>query len=266
MDRIRKCLIPWVWSSVDCIVYSTNVEIVEFIESVEDLICFMFDVAAAAVGFLDSYSVHRTNDGYQNELLLERLVLICASVILAHCNLHSACSILEDATYYHIEPLVERLQEYISINMETFLQNHMLDEFPDVLVKELAQFVKTRQIEKSPFSRSDSLMNQLLAKHAEWLAEHIPSDIVRTASSGSSRAEGIAVMTVKTTPKPPIATKTAHASKNSGKSLRRPPSGDDIFIMDNPKNSGHPASYQKPAVWASLRIPGSMWKPTFTPR
>ena len=149
--------------------------------------------------------------------------------------------------------------------METFLQNHMLDEFPDVLVEELAQYVKTRQLEKSPFSRSDSFMNQLLAKHAEWLVEHIPSDIVRTASSGSSRAEGIADMTGKTSLKPPIATKTAHASKNSGKSLRPPPSGDDIFFMDDQKNSGHPASDKKPVVWANLRIP-SMWKPTFTPR
>jgi hypothetical protein len=54
---------------------------------------------------------------------------------LAHCNLDNACSILEDATYYHIEPLVERLQEYIATNMEAFLESHMLDEISDILVK-----------------------------------------------------------------------------------------------------------------------------------
>ena len=191
---------------------------------------------------------------------MERLVLVCASVILARCNLHNACSILEDATYYHIEPLVERLQEYLATNMETFLESHMLDEISDPLVKQLEQFVRTRQLEKSPFTRSDSFVNQLMEKHAGWLGEL--DDIVRTASEEPSK-DGIPVMTI---PKPLLAMKPAFASQVSGNTLRRSPSGDDIFVMDEPEKPVHPSSYKAPPVLASSQFLSPIWKPMSTPR
>lgn len=188
--------------------------------------------------------------------------MICASVILARCNLHNACYILEDATYYHIEPLVERLQEYIATNMEAFLETHLLDDISDPLIKQLAQFIKIRQLEKSPFTRSDSFVNQLLTKHAGWLAGLVlPGNIVRTASEEPFKADGIPVIT---TPKPPLAMKPS--SQISGNTLRRSPSGDDIFIMDEPEKSGHPSSYKGPHVLASSQFLSPIWKHISTPR
>jgi hypothetical protein len=153
--------------------------------------------------------------------------------------------------------------------MEAFLQGHMLDEISDILVKQLAQFVKARQLEKSAFSRSEFFVNQLLTKHAEWLAgQVIPVDIF---SDGSPKAHGsgnkiFPAIPVKTTQTTLVAMKTLPVSQSSGNILRRPRSGDDIFVMDEPESSGHPVSYKKPTAMASSSVPPPTWKPTSAPR
>ncbi|KDR81018.1 hypothetical protein GALMADRAFT_241641 [Galerina marginata CBS 339.88] len=235
--------------------------VLDFVNSVENLLQFMFDVLAAA-----------------NELLLDRLVLLCSSVILIHSNISNACYVLADATHYHVQPLVEKLQEYISANMESFLESHILDEIPYSLVKQLAKFVMQRQIEKSPFSRSDAFVKYVLAKHAEWLAsEDIPEPIVRSVGKGGLGSSRKDFSGVKLSPPTP-SKKVAQNSPLSGSSrqaqilspqrmLRRPPSGDEIFMMDvnDAPSTSMPASdvpttfslpsVSSPPVWKAHGVP-----------
>ncbi|PSR72203.1 hypothetical protein PHLCEN_2v11910 [Hermanssonia centrifuga] len=137
-------------------------ETLDFISSVEELLEFMFEVMAAA-----------------NELLLDRLVLICSSVILKRVNVSNVCSILSEATYYNALPLVRSLQGYIAQIMETLLESKMLDDLSADLIKQLSASVRQAQARKSPLSRSNSLANAAMEKYSEWLSlQDIPQPIV----------------------------------------------------------------------------------------
>lgn len=126
--------------------------------------------------------------GPQNELLLDRLVLICSFVILKRVTVTNACSILAEASQFDAVPLIRQLQRYISINLETLLEVHMLDDLPIDLVKQLSTFIRTEQEIKSPVSRSGVLTNNALEANKAWLAlQDIPTPIVRTSTS---RIEG----------------------------------------------------------------------------
>jgi hypothetical protein len=198
----------------------------------------------------------------QNELLLDRLVLLCSSVILAHVNVNNACFVLSESTHYQVQPLVEKLQEYISVNMETFLESRLLDDIPYSLVKQLSKFVRQRQMEKAPFSRGSMFVDKAMRKHAEWLAlQDIPETIVRSvsASAAATRCGGGSMMrkegsgnggvspptltpvVKKAVQKLAMTTSSFGSASNSNSNsslqmprvLRRPPSGDDIFMMDD---------------------------------
>ncbi|KAF8886288.1 hypothetical protein BD779DRAFT_1673218 [Infundibulicybe gibba] len=60
----------------------------DFVQSLEELLDFMFNVIAAA-----------------NEFLVDRLILLCSDVILQYANIHTACYILAEATHFHAQQL-----------------------------------------------------------------------------------------------------------------------------------------------------------------
>lgn len=122
---------------------------------------------------------------FQSELLLDRLMLLCSETILQHLNICNVCSILSDATHFHASQLVGSLQGYMARNMETLLESRMLDDLSTALIKQLSMFVRARQAEKLPFTRSGQLIAEALKKHAAWLElQDIPQPIVRTAARG----------------------------------------------------------------------------------
>ncbi|KAJ3515702.1 hypothetical protein NLJ89_g1583 [Agrocybe chaxingu] len=228
--------------------------VLDFIHSLDELLRFMFDVLAGA-----------------NELLLDRLVLLCSSVILTYINIHNACFVLAEATYYHAHSLVEKLQEYISINMETFLEGRILDEISYALVKQLAKFTRLRQTEKSPFARSDEFLKEMLKKHADWLElQDFPETIVKLVSKGPLKKDNS-----WTKISPTLSAKASFpkmSPTNSPKitppglsSLPVPP-GDDIFMMDDPEQplpSACPEATAPPPVVAP---PRPVWKAHGAPR
>lgn len=152
------------------------------------------------------------------------------------------------------------MQEYIAINLDSFLQGHLLDDVPYVLIKHLARFVKGRQVEKSPFSRSDGFADEMLHKHAAWLeGQDIPSTIVKTITTRPFKTDRSKL--------PPFPAKVVQKDSftsptNYGTALRRLPSGDEIFCMDE-QESGQLTS-SKEAL--SAPNPPPIWKPTSTPR
>ena len=117
----------------------------------------------------------------KSELLLDRLMLVCSTVILKFVTINNVCSVLTDAAYYHSDVLVERLEHYMACNMETLLESHMLEDLQFSLVKRLATYVRSLQSIKQPYTRSNELVDKAMEKHADWLAlQDFPTPIVRS--------------------------------------------------------------------------------------
>ncbi|KAG6840585.1 hypothetical protein C0991_005725 [Blastosporella zonata] len=241
-------------------------ESLEFANTVDEVLELMFDIMAAA-----------------NELLLDRLVLLCSVVILQHVNIHNACFILADATYLHAEQLIDRIQSFVTVNMEVFLETGMLDDIPAYLVKQLAQFARQKQIEKSSVSRSDEFAKQALERHADWLAlQDFPVPFGRS-NQGIPRKESAILKMARTGPNDsPHQSPRVHPqqspSTQSQRDLRRPSSNDDIFamdeadnlpsrILDQPRLSLSAATPSSPAaLTASTSTATPIWKAASTPR
>ena len=196
----------------------------------------------------------------QNELLLHRLVLVCSEIILRHVNVNNACFILAEATHYHVAPLVESLQGYIAVNMETFLESRMLDDLSPDLVTELATFARKKQVQRLRLDELDAQVARLMAAHADWLAMAdvaepvIPSNRARKDSAKMSPSAS-----TKTLRKPP-------SSPTLGAQVQVSTIGgnDDIFEMDDaipPFNMGAPPPPPPPPA-SSSRV----WKTSNAPR
>lgn len=165
---------------------------------------------------------------------------------------------------------MERLQSFLAVNLESFLGSRLLDEIPYALVKQLSKYIKERQLDKSPFSRSDIFANELLVKHADWLQEiDIPQTIVRTVNASSFRREPSGAGNLKISPPTPAKTpqRPSHPKVvlSSSPTLRRLPSDDDIFQMDEPETTTE-AQTPVPALSPSVPQSKPMWKPQSTQR
>ncbi|KAI6124137.1 hypothetical protein EDD16DRAFT_1562681 [Pisolithus croceorrhizus] len=114
-----------------------------FLESADDVVEFMFRIVAAAV----------------DELLLDRLVLLCSQVILGFLNPYNACYLLTDAIYYNAVDLVKGIENYMTVNLE---------------IASSAGYTRSDRREKSPLDAME--------KHREWLAnQDIPEPLVSSS-------------------------------------------------------------------------------------
>ncbi|KAI9453100.1 hypothetical protein BJY52DRAFT_1290801 [Lactarius psammicola] len=186
-------------------------ERLDFIETVDQLLDLLFDVMSAA-----------------NELLLDRLLLICSSILVKYVTINNISSIYMEAASLHCEPLMGSLHQYMSVNMETLLEARLLDDLPPRLVRQLASAVRGYQAAKSPFSRMQLPVNLAAAVHAhhDWLAEQdIPGPIVRSQPRSQLK------LSPKASRKPSLPT-----SLGSKPTLPRTPllsnTGEDLFAMD----------------------------------
>ncbi|KZT25316.1 hypothetical protein NEOLEDRAFT_1065494 [Neolentinus lepideus HHB14362 ss-1] len=229
----------------------------DFVNSVDDLLEFAFELVAAA-----------------SELLLDRLILICSSVILRHININNACYILTDASHYNAHSLVRSIQGYMAVTLETLLESCMLDDLRPDLIKQLSKFVRDQQLNKSPVTRSNRLVNAALEKNAGWLTlQDFPQPIVRS-NKGPLRDS------VKLSPPGPTRM-TRQLSGSESPLLRpslpstsspRPPKSsigpDEIFMMDDSESESPTEPVGLPADLAaaiaepisSIRTLGG-WKP-----
>ncbi|KAI5895724.1 uncharacterized protein SCHCODRAFT_02620198 [Schizophyllum commune H4-8] len=215
----------------------------DFAHNVDELIDFIFEVISAA-----------------NELLLHRLVLVCSEIILRHVNVNNACFILAEATHYHVAPLVESLQGYIAVNMETFLESRMLDDLSPDLITELATFVRQKQVQRLRLDELDAQVARLMAAHADWLATQdvaepiIPSNRARKDSAKMSPSASTKIL--RKPPSSPTLGAQVLTSSASG--------NDDIFEMDDavpPFNIGAP-----PPPATTPASSSRVWKTPNAPR
>ncbi|KAJ7766843.1 hypothetical protein B0H16DRAFT_1522600 [Mycena metata] len=214
----------------------------EFARSVDELLEFMFDVMAAA-----------------NELLLDRLVLLCSAVILKWTDINNACYILTDASHFHAQQLVQSVQGYMAANMETLLESRMLDELTPALVKQLSRFVARKQAEKSPKVRSNYIVDRAMAIHADWVALQDWPEPIIPSSRFPARRDAI--------PPSPDSSKrrrsrTASLSNSPVIAAQASPAIDDIFEMDDTETIV--PSVAVDSVGSTSAIP--VWKASSAPR
>ncbi|KAG0701289.1 hypothetical protein DFH29DRAFT_927750 [Suillus ampliporus] len=187
-------------------------ESLDFVEGIDDVLSFMFSVISAA-----------------NELLLDRLMLLCSQVILKHLDAYNACYLLTDATHFNATHLVERLQSYIAANLEMMLEGRMLEDLDPSVVRQLSEHICSAQTTKSLVSRSNLLANEALQKYAEWLAQQdipVVFEPVDRPRIYRDSPKLLAPGPMRTYPM------SAHPAADSGKAADTGLSGDELFAMD----------------------------------
>ena len=191
--------------------------------------------------------------------MLDRLVLVCSSIILEHVNVQNACYVVNDASFFNAKQLVNRLHMYMIANLEAFLEQRMLDDVPHRLVKHLAVFARKKQAEKSPMSRTTVLFDTLKEKYAQWLTEEdFPEPIIR---SSRPQGRGVNIATKRSMLSLSGPADSSDVFSMTQRTIRRPPSGEEIFIMDEADGS-RTASGAPPAPPSKAGV----WKPHLAPR
>lgn len=201
-------------------------ESLDFVQGVDDVISFMFSVLSAA-----------------NELLLDRLMLLCSQVILKYLDVYNACYLLTDATHINATHLVERLQSYITANLEMMLEGRMLEDLDPSVVRQLAEYIRSAQMTKSPISRSNLLANEALRKHAEWLGQQDLPVVFEPVDRSQVRRDSPKPMRTR-----PISSLAVHPAADSRKAADAGPSGDELFAMDEVASSVITPNHPVPAV------------------
>ena len=123
---------------------------------------------------------------------------------------------------------------------------------------DLATFARRKQAEKSPRSRTTTVVDAAMEKHAQWLAlEDIPGPIVslnwaqvNTASKKSKMPLGS--IATPSSPESPLGIAIPQ------RTIRRLPSGGDIFMMDDadgPMTAEVSTSSGKTPIWKPHSVP-----------
>ncbi|KAL5530926.1 hypothetical protein ACEPAG_3802 [Sanghuangporus baumii] len=210
-------------------------DVLNFVQSVDDVIEFLFEVMDAA-----------------GELLLDRLLLVCSSVILQFLNINNACAILSDASHFNAKQLVSSVHGYLARNLETLLESRMLDDLPVHLLRQLAEFIRVRQSEKLPVTRSGMMVEKALEIWKDWLSlQDIPQPIIpgRKSYAGHIRhspklsPEMIAATSKRNRRTTAVQPSTSYSPPQDLRHPITPPSApiqdaveagsDDIFVMDD---------------------------------
>ncbi|KAL0581915.1 hypothetical protein V5O48_000145 [Marasmius crinis-equi] len=233
-----------------------------FADSVDDVLEFLFEVISVA-----------------NELLLSPLILLTSQMILKFLHTSNACYILSEATHYNIQPLIASVQGYIAADLETFLENKMLEVLAPSIVKQLSVFVRTKQEEKAQFVRGGGNSSGLMEKWKDWLMqEDIPFVIVPSVASRKKvRERRISHANKLSPPSPSIMPSLVRKSRDTGLPDRSPffkghspkeeaSGGDDLFDMDGldigppsvPPTSPPQSSPGPVPAWKASSVPRSV--------
>ena len=101
--------------------------------------------------------------GVANELMLDRLSQICQLVIGKFVNTRNISHLLNEISTCSVTSFKDVGLEYICLQLESMLENHLLDGLDEDLIHELDEVVRDNQLCCLPFARSgraDMLMHE----------------------------------------------------------------------------------------------------------
>lgn len=92
--------------------------------------------------------------GVANELMLDRLSQICQQVIGRFINTRNISHYLNAISPCAVSEFKDAGLEYICLQMESMLENHLLDDLDEDLMLELDEVVRDNQLAQHPFAKS----------------------------------------------------------------------------------------------------------------
>ncbi|GJN71966.1 hypothetical protein PLICBS_006037 [Purpureocillium lilacinum] len=205
--------------------------------------------------------------GVANELMLDRLSQICQSLIGKFVTTRNIANLLNEISACSVSEFKDVGLEYICLQLECMLENHLLDGLDDDLVVELDEVVRGNQLARLPFAKSgraDALLHDKYPDLAIDIDEERRRRVKEMAFKLSQREDdrklssswkarvGSLDESMIGTPTPDRARPRSRASRNEpfSPSLRPKESqGDMIFDMED-DDTAKPTS---PASLASVR-------------
>ncbi|KAK6599025.1 BTB/POZ domain-containing protein [Botrytis cinerea] len=110
-----------------------------------------------------------------NELMIDRLSQICQHVLGRFVTTRNVCNIVNAIAPCSIIELKHAGLEYMCLQLESMLENHLLDDLDEELVLELDEVVRDNQLHCLPFAKSGRADLDLHEKYPE-LAEDIDEE------------------------------------------------------------------------------------------
>lgn len=89
-----------------------------------------------------------------NELMLDRLSQICQKIMGKFVNTRNISSLLNEISPCAVTEFKDAGLEYICLQVETMLENHLLDDLEEDLLLDLDEVVRENQLAQFPFVRS----------------------------------------------------------------------------------------------------------------
>ncbi|KAI1410503.1 hypothetical protein F5Y13DRAFT_74927 [Hypoxylon sp. FL1857] len=110
-----------------------------------------------------------------NELMLDRLSQICQKAIGRFVTTRNVSNLLNAISPCSVTEFKDKGLEYICLQMESMLENHLLDDLDEDLLLELDEVVRDNQLARCPFARSGRA-DLLLHERNPELAEDIDEE------------------------------------------------------------------------------------------
>ncbi|KAI0898829.1 hypothetical protein F4806DRAFT_455728 [Annulohypoxylon nitens] len=110
-----------------------------------------------------------------NELMLDRLSQICQKLIGRFVTTRNISHLLNAISPCSVTEFKDKGLEYICLQMESMLENHLLDDLDEDLLVELDEIVRDNQLARCPFARSGRA-DLLLHERNPQLAQDIDEE------------------------------------------------------------------------------------------
>lgn len=181
-------------------------------------------------------------------------MLICSEIILRFADVTNICYILTEASHFNALALVDKVQEYMSANMETLLESRMLDVLSPFLMKQLSLFVQKRQSARMPVQRTGSIVARAMGQYGGWLAmQDIPQPVL--PSTRLRKNSGRVSLQESRTPASPRQSLPGPSPVLHTQATNLASTSDDVFTMDEMDlNSSHVTAAVQPMAWKASSI------------
>ncbi|KAF7559076.1 hypothetical protein G7046_g5071 [Stylonectria norvegica] len=190
-----------------------------------------------------------------NELMLDRLSQICQSLIGKFVTTRNISNLLNEISPCSVTEFKDAGLEYICLQLETMLENHLLDDLDEELLLDLDAVIRENQLARLPIARSgrsEMLLHEMYPHLAGDIDEERQVRIREMAYKSTQRDEDKKLSSsfkarigsldgLASTPTPDQSRRRSMGVRNEpfSPSLRpRQSQGDLIFDMDEEEVSG----------------------------
>ena len=100
-----------------------------------------------------------------NELMLDRLAQCCQKMLGRFVNTRNVCQLLNAVAPCSVTQFKDAALEYICLNLEGMLENHLLSELDEELMLELDEVVRQNQLACLPYAKSGRAKAELIDRY-----------------------------------------------------------------------------------------------------